>query len=121
VTSAANEGSPITFDASTSSDADIARTDIADALTYSWQFSDGPATIGRTATHTFARFGSYTATLTVTDAFGWPSSIAQTLTVGDVAPAVAALSGASLIAGESYAASGSFGDPGNDAWTAIVN
>jgi hypothetical protein len=109
------------FDASASSDADIARADISDALTYSWRFSDGATATGRTATHAFARFGSYTATLTVTDAFGWPSAFAQTLTVGDVAPSVAPLSAASLIAGESYAASGSFGDPGNDVWAATVD
>jgi DNA/RNA endonuclease G (NUC1) len=121
VASAANEGSPVMFDASASSDADIARADISDALTYSWRFSDGATATGRTATHAFARFGSYTATLTVTDAFGWPSAFAQTLTVGDVAPSVAPLSAASLIAGESYAASGSFGDPGNDVWAATVD
>lgn len=121
VTSTASEGSPVAFDASASTDADIGRTDMADALTYGWQFSDGTSTTGRTAAHTFARFGTYTATLTVTDAFGWPSTISQTLTVGDVAPAVAAPASASLIAGESYAASGSFGDPGTDSWTATVD
>ena len=121
VNGAANEGSPVTFDASASSDPDLGRTDVTDALTYSWQFSDGATTTGRTAMHTFARFGSYTATLTVTDAFGWPTTVSQTLTVGDVAPIVSGLTGADLIAGESYSASGSFGDPGNDSWTAAVD
>jgi PKD repeat protein len=115
---AANEGSPVVFDASSSSDPDLARTDVADALTYSWRFSDGVTATGPTVARTFPRFGSVTATLIVTDAFGWPSTVMQTLTVGDVAPTVSALQSANLIAGETYVGSGSFTDPGMDAWSA---
>ena len=121
VTGASMEGSTLSFDASASSDVDIGRADLgrAEGLTYRWQFSDGASATGLNTTHTFAKYGSYTATLTVTDAFGWPSVATKTLNIGDVAPSVAALPGANLIAGESYDASGSFADPGLETWSAI--
>ena len=123
VNGALAEGTTLTFDASASSDPDLGRDDLGrnEALNYQWQFSDGATATGRTATHTFARFGSYTATLTVTDAFGWPSTVTQTLNVADVAATVSALRGADLIAGETYSGAGSFTDPGADAWSATVN
>jgi chitodextrinase len=123
VNGALSEGSTLTFDASASSDPDIGRDDLGrnETLSYQWQFSDGTTATGRTATHTFARFGSYTATLTVTDAFGWPSTVTQTLDVADVAATVSPLRGADLIAGETYSAAGSFTDPGADVWSATVN
>src|SRR5207247_7820265 len=68
-----------------------------------------------------AQNGSYTATLTVTDAFGWPRTAALTLTIANVAPGVASFAGASLIAGETYTTTGSCADPGADHWTATVN
>jgi uncharacterized repeat protein (TIGR02543 family) len=37
---------------------------------YAWSFGDGASGSGQTATHTYARGGSYTATLTVTDNSG---------------------------------------------------
>ena len=123
VNGALAEGTTLTFDASASSDPDVGRDDLGrdEALSYQWQFSDGTLATGRTATHAFAKFGSYTATLTVTDAFGWPSTVTQTLNIGDVAPVVAAVRGADLIAGETYSAAGSFADPGKDIWSATVN
>jgi DNA/RNA endonuclease G (NUC1) len=118
-----NEGTVLTFDASASSDPDLGRTDLGrtEALLYSWQFSDGTAASGPVATKTFARYGSYTATLTVTDAFGWQSTATRGLTIGDVAPTVAPLPGAGLIAGETYGATGSYADPGTESWTATVD
>ena len=41
--------------------------------------------------------------------------------MSNVAPAIGAFSGATLLPGESYAASGAFTDPGADAWTATVD
>ena len=42
-----------------------------DALTYSWDFGDGsPSAPGPVATHTYARAGSYTATVTAVDGHG---------------------------------------------------
>jgi DNA/RNA endonuclease G (NUC1) len=116
-----NEATPVTFDASLSSDADIGGPDFSEALTYSWQFSDGGKDTGRTVTHTFARFGSYTATLKLTDVFGWESTVTKPISVADVPPAVSALPDASLIAGERYSAIGTFADPGSDSWTASVD
>ena len=122
-TGARDEGSPLTFDASTSTDPDSSRSDLGrpEALTYGWQFSDGTTASGAIVTKAFAQNGSYTATLTVTDAFGWPRTAALTLTIANVAPGVASFAGASLIAGETYTTTGSFADPGADHWTATVN
>ena len=123
VNGALAEGTTLIFDASASSDPDVGRDDLGrnETLSYQWQFSDGATATGRTATHTFAKFGSYTATLTVTDAFGWPNSFTQMLNINDVAPAVSVLRDTTLIAGESYSASGRFSDPGADVWSASVN
>ena len=123
VNGALAEGASVTFDASASSDPDAGRDDLGrdEALSYAWQFSDGTTATGRTASHTFATFGSYTATLTVTDAFGWPTTVTKTLNIDDVAPAVSALPDTTLIAGETYSAAGSFSDPGADVWSATVN
>jgi len=118
-----NEGTALTFDASASTDPDLGRTDLGrtEALAYGWQFSDGTTASGAIVTKAFAQNGSYTVALTVTDAFGWPRSAAQTLTIANVAPGIAPIAGASLIAGETYAATGSFTDPGADTWTASVD
>jgi DNA/RNA endonuclease G (NUC1) len=116
-----NEATPVTFDASSSTDADVGRADFNEALIYSWQFGDGAAGTGRTIAHTFARFGSYTATLTVTDAFGWERSITKPITVADVPPVIRQLPDTSLIAGERYFANGTFADPGSDIWSATID
>jgi hypothetical protein len=81
-------GSSITFDASTSSDSDIGRTDLGrtEALTYGWAFSDGSTATGANVTRTFSLNGNVTATLTVTDAFGWPSTTSAAVTLANVAP-----------------------------------
>ena len=118
-----NEGTALTFDASASTDPDLGRTDLGrtETLAYGWQFSDGTTASGAIVRKAFAQNGSYTVALTVTDAFGWPRSAAQTLTIANVAPGIAPIAGASLIAGETYAATGSFTDPGADTWTASVD
>ena len=84
----ANAGATITFDATTSSDADIGRADLGrvEALTFNWQFSDGSTATGPTVSRTFAVNGTLTATVTVTDAFGWPSVATTSVTITNVAP-----------------------------------
>ena len=118
-----NEGAPVAFDASASTDADVGRADLGrpEALDYQWSFSDGVTGSGATFTRTFGHYGSVVATLTVTDAFGWPTTASQTINVQDVAPVVSSLPNALLITGESYNASGTFSDPGLDSWTATVD
>jgi PKD domain len=118
-----SEGSAITFDASSSTDPDIGRTDLGrtEALTYVWHFSDGTNATGDVVTHTFANNGTYTASLTVTDAFGWQSLTWGTVSIANVAPTIAALAGATLLVGETYSTPGSFMDPGTDPWSATAD
>jgi DNA/RNA endonuclease G (NUC1) len=118
-----NEGSALTFDASASTDPDLGRTDLdrPEGLTYVWSFSDGSTPSGMTPTKTFANNGTYTATLIVSDAYGWERAVSQPVTIANVAPKVAAFDGATLLRGETYAVSGRFTDPGTDTWSATAN
>ncbi|HEX2076372.1 MAG TPA: DNA/RNA non-specific endonuclease [Longimicrobium sp.] len=109
------EGSPVTLDASASSDPD------GDALTYEWSFGDGGTGTGSRPTHTYADNGNYQVQVIVTDPYGAADTATTTVTVMNVAPAVAAFSGGTLLQGETYAAAGSFADPGADSWTATVD
>lgn len=117
-----DEGSPVSFDASTSSDPDIGGADLGrpESLKYAWDFSGAPDS-GVNATETFGRSGTYPVMLTVTDAFGWPGIVVHSVTIANVSPAVAAFAGASLITTETYSAIGSFTDPGDESWTATVD
>jgi endonuclease G len=120
---ATTEGSTITFDASTSSDPDVGRStlDRPEALSYAWTFSDGTSASGVTASKTFATYGAVTATLTVTDAYGWESTSTRSISVANVAPIVASIPDTTLLQGETYSASGSFTDPGVDPFSATVS
>jgi PKD repeat protein len=55
-----NENTPITFDGSSSSDN-------IGVVTCTWDFGDGTTGTSKTATHTYAKSGNYTVTLTVRD------------------------------------------------------
>jgi len=83
-----NDGSPVAFDASTSTDPDLNRTDLGrtEALTFNWHFSDGTDATGKTVAKTFLAHGTQTATLTVTDVFGWPNSTSATVTIVNLPP-----------------------------------
>ena len=69
---------PVTVDGTGSADPD------GDALTYAWNFGDGSPTVGgATPTHEYKSWGTYTVTLTVSDATGL--SATQT-TTASIAP-----------------------------------
>jgi PKD repeat protein len=93
---------PVSFDAnaSTSPNGPIAA--------YSWSFGDGASATGATASHPFARAGTYTVTLRVTDSTSSSSTTTKRVTVGDRPPvAVLSLSRSSALTGEPIAFDGS--------------
>jgi len=79
-----SEDVAVTFDGSASSDN-------VGVVNYTWMFNDGgPQTLyGVSPTHTFARPGSYSVTLTVRDAAGNSATGAMTVLVNDVTPPTA--------------------------------
>jgi PKD repeat protein len=75
-------GVPMTFDAAASSDPDN------DMLIFAWDFGDGSTGSGITATHAFARAGSYVVTLSVSDGKS-SAPFTKTVTVSDAADSAA--------------------------------
>lgn len=78
----ANDGTPISFNGAGSTDPDNNIT------TYSWSFGDGSTATGSTPSHTFVQPGTYTVTLTVTDAKGATSTstVSVVITQGNRPP-----------------------------------
>jgi hypothetical protein len=72
-------------------------------------------------THTFVQDGAFTVRLTVTDNDGLTATKTFSVQVSNVAPVVSAVPNATLNVGATYTATGTFADPGADAWTATVN
>jgi len=110
------EGSTVSLDAGASSDADA-----GDTLAYAWSFGDGATAAGVSATHTYANDGAYSVRLIATDIRGLADTVFTPATVANVAPAIAAFDGSTLLPGETYTSSGNFADPGADPWSATVN
>ena len=110
------EGASITFSAAAST------FPTGDVVTFTWDFGDGSGGTGVAPSHTYAQTGTFPVTLTVTDPYGANTSASTQATVTNVAPAVNAFAGATILRGESYSAGGSFADPGTtETWTATVN
>jgi uncharacterized delta-60 repeat protein len=68
-------GQTVTFNSSGSSDTD------GSINGYAWRLGDGGTSTGKKPTHTYARPGSYTVTLTVTDDYGLTNSVSHTIKV----------------------------------------
>jgi len=79
-----------------------------------WSFSDGTIADGLAVTKTFYASGSYTATLTVTDAAGYTYSSSTTVTV--LSSTVSVASGYVLINGQLVPVSSLSGLTGHPAW-----
>ncbi|HEX3694060.1 MAG TPA: DNA/RNA non-specific endonuclease [Polyangia bacterium] len=111
------EGGTITISAAGSVDPN------GTVVSYAWTFGDGTTTTtsGPSVSHAFVRYGVYDVRVVVTDNDGLTDSIATSATVSNVAPVVGALPAATLVAGQTYAAAGSFVDPGTDVWTGAVD
>ena len=101
------EGSAVSFTGSGSSDPD------GDALTYAWSFGDATTGTGIAPSHTYGDNGSYSVTLTVTDARGAASAPATTTaTIANVAPAVSTGANQTATAGTAVTLNATFVDPG---------
>ncbi|WP_406664894.1 S8 family serine peptidase [Gallaecimonas sp. GXIMD1310] len=82
--SASVDGLNVSFaDASSDRDGDIS--------SWLWDFGDGSSATTANPTHSYAAGGSYTVTLTVTDATGLTDTATQTVTVSDTVIAVTVL------------------------------
>jgi hypothetical protein len=110
------EGSSIVF-AGTAGDATP-----TGLLSSSWSFSDGGAVDGIIASHGFADNGSFVAVLRVFDG-EFAVTNAASVTVTNVAPAVTAPSGSTVVAGAAHLLQASFTDPGavDAPWTYTIN
>jgi hypothetical protein len=76
VPSAINQGDLVEFDGSTS-----ASTLIVPRTGYVWDFGDGTSAVGPSVGHSFAKGGTYTVKLTLTDRGGDVRSVTQTISV----------------------------------------
>ncbi|MEO8337830.1 MAG: PKD domain-containing protein, partial [bacterium] len=111
-----NEGTALSFDASTSSDPDA-----GDVLTYGWTFGDGGTATGATPTHVYADNGNYTVTVTVTDSHGVTDTATLNVLIANVAPVITNFSTSSPTSTGAASATVTFTDAGSaDTHTAVI-
>jgi PKD repeat protein len=70
-------GRPVVFDGSRSSDPTTS------IVSYSWDFGDGATGTGSIPSHAYSTYGTYTVTLTITDANGLSNSTSQQVAIHD--------------------------------------
>ena len=104
------EGEPVSFDATGSSDAD------GDTLSYLWDFGDGSTAAGAQPAHVYTDDGTYRVTLTVEDGFGAASTDWLDATVLNAPPEILSVTNdGPVVAGEpatvTVAATDVSGDP----------
>jgi PKD repeat protein len=76
-------GTPVTFDASSSTDPEQGQT----ITSYAWDFGDGSTGSGPNPSHSYAHPGTYTVALTVENSPGNESNtVSHLVTVGDIPP-----------------------------------
>lgn len=68
-------GRPVVFDGSRSSDPTTS------IVSYSWSFGEGGTGTGSTPSHVYSNYGTYTVTLTITDANGLSNSTSQQVAI----------------------------------------
>ena len=96
-----------------------------DAITYLWNWGDGTATsTGVTPSHTFPTVGTFTVTLTATDAWGDFASTTRVVTIAEpptnVAP-VPVINAPSCVGRVCSMSSAGSADPNGDAFTYLWN
>ncbi|OGD20935.1 MAG: hypothetical protein A2W03_07435 [Candidatus Aminicenantes bacterium RBG_16_63_16] len=69
------------FPADISLDASASRDPDGTITQYSWNFGDGSAGAGKTITHTYATYGTFTVILTVTDNKGATASLSKSIVI----------------------------------------
>jgi serine protease len=103
---AAIEGTPVSFDGSTSSDPNN------HPITFAWAFGDGMFGTGAAPTHTFIDNGTFAVALTVRDESGRTTTTTSSQTVFNANPTVTLAMPARVMSGGTAAIQAAFGDLG---------